>query len=292
MTAITKMPLRSLPNTTSIDELREIYEEDGGVIIKNFLTADQVSAFNAETDPYIAAQPAGRRKREGDHLQLVEFHGDNTKRVRNLINRSKTFREEILNRDLLHVVAGGGLKNGLGSYWLGRCDVIEIGPGSKAQVLHRDYVAYPCFADMGVASPDVMTIFLLALTDFTDENGATRIIPGSHKWTDFRDSGTPEMAIPVEMKAGDALFYSGKVVHGGGTNSTRDFYRRALTIPLLQNFLVPDDIHPLSVDVDVVRPLPERVQQILGFRSHRFGDDGFITFWQVDGRDVAEHFEL
>ena len=109
MTAITKTSLRSLPNTAPLEDIRAIYEDDGGLIIENFLTAEQVSAFNAETDAYVAAQIAGRKKREGDLAQLVDFHGDNTKRTRNLVNRSKTFREEILNRDLLHAVAEGGL---------------------------------------------------------------------------------------------------------------------------------------------------------------------------------------
>jgi len=292
MNSLAKQALQSVPNTATIDDIGAILDEDGGVVIKNFLTADQVRAFNTEIDPYVDAQPAGRRKRDGDHQVLIDFHGDNTKRTRNLVNRSKILREEILDHDLLHAVAGGGLKNRLGSCWLARPDVIQIGPGNKAQALHRDFGAYPDFADMGVASPEIMTIFLIALTDFTDENGATRFIPGSHKWSDFEDMGKPEMSIPVEMKSGDALFYSGKVVHGGGANRTSDFYRRALSLTLLRNFLVPDDVHPLSVDVELVRPLPQRVQQILGFRSQRFEEDGFVNFWQVDGKDVAEHFGL
>jgi ectoine hydroxylase-related dioxygenase (phytanoyl-CoA dioxygenase family) len=142
---------------------------------------------------------------------------------------------------------------------------------------------------MGPAAPEAIVNFLIALTDFTDENGATRVIPGSHKWADYDDRGTPEMTIPVEMKAGDAVFYSGKMVHGGGANRTTDQYRRALTIPLILGFLTPEDALPLVVDRELIRPLPQRVQRLLGFRSHFFGG---APIWQVNGRDIGDYLGL
>ena len=85
---------------------------------------------------------------------------------------------------------------------------------------------------MGKSGPMVMVNFLIALTDFTEENGATRVIPGSNDWDDYEDRGTPEMTIPAEMKAGDVIFFNGKVSHGGGANVTENERRRGLTIPL------------------------------------------------------------
>lgn len=94
----------------------------------------------------------------------------------------------------------------------------------------------------------------------------------------------------MEMKPGDAAFYIGKLVHGGGENRTTDQYRRALTIPLQAGYLTPEEAYPFLLDVETVRTLPERVQRLLGFRSHQpVGSPGL---WGVDAKDIADYLKL
>ena len=303
MNCIAKPTLSSVSNTTAIADICAIINADGGVIVENYISAEQVRAFNEEIEPALAVRAAGsnpakmqwERELAPDAPpeiweRAAEFGGRNTKRLEDLVNLSRTFREEILDLDLFHGLGDALLLDGkIGTYWMDEAQLIEIGPDSPAQPLHRDHEAWPLAAALGRAAPEVIVNFLIAMTDFTDENGATRVIPGSNRWPDFEDRGALEMTVPAEMQAGDALIFSGKVVHGGGANRTQDFYRRALTVPLLMGYLTPLDATALCLDKELVRGLPRRVQRLLGFRSHWFGG---APLWQVNGRDIGEHLGL
>ncbi|MGY2491269.1 phytanoyl-CoA dioxygenase family protein [Cupriavidus sp. CP313] len=290
MNSMAKKSLRSLPSTAPVDEIRMIFDEDGGVILKNFITAEQVRAFNADIQPAMDELRPGC-KQELQEL-MGEFHGVNTKRLTGVAKLSKTFREEILDVDALHALADATFLKESGTYWLSTAQVIEIGPDSRVQPLHRDLEGWSVFLKMGASAPEILVNFLVALTDFTEENGATRIIPGSHKWADFDDRGTQEMTIPVEMKAGDAVFYTGKLVHGGGANRTKDFYRRTVALALVPGYLTPEEAVPLLLDIDAVRTLPKRVQRLLGFRSQYPVNAFEVGLWQANVGDVGAYLGL
>ncbi|MFI2336725.1 phytanoyl-CoA dioxygenase family protein [Nocardia rhamnosiphila] len=279
--------LQRVGNTTDIAEIREIVDRDGGVIIEGLLTADQVARFNAQIEgPLGALAPGGKHE-----LEIVnEFHGANTKRLTNLVTHSQLFRDEVIDNDLVHALCEAIFLEESGTFWMTTAQVIEIGPGNRAQMLHRDLENWFPFVGMGPAGPEVTLNFLIALTDFTEDNGATRVIPGSNHWPDFQDRGTPDQTIPATMKAGDALFFSGKTVHGGGANVTTDQYRRGLAFAFNPGYLVGEEAYPFLVDREVVKTLPERVQRILGFRSqYPVGSPGL---WQVDYRELGEYLGL
>jgi len=109
---------------------------------------------------------------------------------------------------------------------------------------------------------------MIALEEVTEELGATRVIPGSHLWEDYRDRGNPDMTVPAELKPGDALVYSGKVVHGGGANKTSDQWRRAMHLSFLVGWLVPEESNPLDYTVAELQQQSVRVQRLLGLRSY------------------------
>jgi hypothetical protein len=265
-----------------------IVAEDGGVILQDFLTPDQLSGLNREIDPHLtAARPGGEKGPDG----ATEFYGAYTKRLTKMPARSRTFREEVLDLDLLHDLGDAVFREESGTFWLTTAQVIEIGPGNKPQPLHRDLENHPPFVRMGPSAPEVMVNFLIALSDFTDDNGGTRIIPGSHKWPDYQDRGTQEMTVPVEMKAGDAVFFTGKVVHGGGANRTTNHYRRALALPLQASYLTPEEPFPFLVDIDTVRSLPKRVQAVLGFRT-QYPNGAPGGAWFVETGELGDYLGL
>lgn len=235
----------------------------------------------------LAALEAGSKHQ---HELIAEFHGRQTKRLTNLVTHSKTFREEILDDDLFHDLGNVLYAAECGDWWLTTAQLIEIGPGNKAQMLHRDMAQYQPFVAMNKHAPRTITNLMLALTDFTEENGATRLIPGSQDWDDFDDVGTPEMTIPALLKAGDAVLFGGKVVHGGGANVTADFYRRGLTIPMQASIITPEEAYPLIVPLELVRTLAPRVQKILGFRSQY--PNGSPGLWQHNYADLADYLQL
>ncbi|MEV0600303.1 phytanoyl-CoA dioxygenase family protein [Streptomyces sp. NPDC050315] len=279
--------LTSVAVGTSAEEILKIVARDGGVIIKNFLTQDQIDRFNAEIEqPMQALRPGSTHENE----VVAEFHGRNTKRLTNLVTHSATFRSEVIDHPLVHEISDQVFLEESGTYWMTTAQVIEIGPNSAGQMLHRDLENWFPFIGMGPKGPEVTINFLVALTDFTEENGATRVIPGSNHWSDFEDRGTPEQTIPAVMNAGDALFISGKTAHGGGANQTSDFYRRGVAFTFNAGYLTGEEAYPFLVDMDVAKTLSPRVQRVLGFRSQY--PTGSPGLWQVDYADVADYLKL
>lgn len=286
--ATPKPSLRRLPATSSADEILKIVSEDGGVVLQGFLTPAQVQSWNSELDPALAKLSAGYEV--PTNTERAEFHGSNTKRLTNIVTHSKTFREDLLDKDKVHEIASSVFRKESGSYWLGAAQVIEIGPGNPAQTLHRDLENMHPFVTMGPAGPEVALNFLIALSDFTERNGATRVIPGSHKWADFNDRGTQEMTIPAEMSKGDCLLINGKVVHGGGHNQSTDYYRRACAFTFQPGFLTPEEAYPFMVDMELAKKMSPRAQQMVGFRSvYPKGSPGL---WCIDVKELGAQIGL
>jgi ectoine hydroxylase-related dioxygenase (phytanoyl-CoA dioxygenase family) len=272
-----------VPLSAGRDAILKAFYEDGGVIIGNFITADQVKRLNEEIQPAMDELAAGSTH---DDEWTKDFHGSNTKRLTNLVTRSKTFREELLDMTMLHELCEEIFLRDSGTYWLNTAQVIEIGRGNKAQVLHRDQMQYPIFTICGPGTPEATVNFIVALTEFTDLNGATRVIPGSHKWTDYSNNGNPEDTIAAEMEAGDACWISGKVVHGGGANRSEDFKRRGIAFSIHCSYLTPEEAYPFIVEKDLVKTLSRRAQSMIGFRS-QFPKDS-AGLWQSDYREIAK----
>ena len=107
----------------------------------------------------------------------------------------------------------------------------------------------------------------IALDEITDAMGATRVIPGSHKWSITRIRVTRK-TVPAEMGRGDALVYLGKTVHGGGANVTEDSWRNAIHLSFLVGWLTPEESCPLDYTDDELRCHSPRVQRLLGHRSY------------------------
>ncbi|MFF5389665.1 phytanoyl-CoA dioxygenase family protein [Streptomyces sp. NPDC013012] len=279
--------LTSVANDTPAEEILDIVTRDGGVIIEGFLTQEQIVRFNAEIEqPLRALAPGSLHEDE----IVAAFHGSNTKRLTNLVTHSATFRSEVIDHPLVHEISDLVFLQESGTYWMTTAQVIEIGPGNKAQMLHRDLENWFPFIGMGPSGPEVTINFLVALTDFTEENGATRVIPGSNHWSDFEDRGTPEQTIPAVMNAGDVLLFSGKTAHGGGANRTGDEYRRGLAFAFNAGFLTGEEAYPFLVDKELAKTLSPRVQRMLGFRSQY--PTGSPGLWQVDYADLGDHLGL
>lgn len=280
--------LATLPWGTSVDEVMAIMDDDGGLILSGALTSEEVGQINAELDAALEA------RRSGSHSaneELREFWGHSTKRITNVVTLSRTYRERFLSNPLTHAYVGRMFEGVSETFWLNTAQVIEIQPGEKAQILHRDMGNYPVFFRYGADAPEVMVNMIVPLIDTVEENGATRVIPGSHKW-DFERSFSDEMTVPAEMKAGSCLFYSGKLVHGGGANLTDNVRRRVITSPFNPGFLVPEEAYPFAVPIEVARGMTPQLQQMIGFRSFYQTDPRGGPLWQHDYEELANYLGL
>ena len=141
---------------------------------------------------------------------------------------------------------------------------IEIHPGETAQRLHTDEDAlYP----VRVSGILFVVSAMWALSDFTEENGATCIIPRSHKARDVLPALSETDAVQAPMPAGSVLFYLGGTLHGGGANRS-DVPRAGLITTYNLGWLQPEVNQLLAIPRDVAESFPERMQRLLGYESH------------------------
>lgn len=275
--------LKEYRQTESIATIMTGLAEDGGVIVRDFIDQDLLSRLNAELDADIRKTDPGAPIPEND---AITFWGAKTKRFSRLAARAPSFAE-LLDHDLMHQWASRALKEG---YWLNTGQAMIVGPGEKGQMLHRDIALWPIFMDGARNAPEAMVSILLALSDFTEEVGATRVVPGSHLWDDFRRDADPLEYVSAVMPAGSALLYLGKTVHGAGANTTLDSWRRGLHMSFVLGWLTPEEASPLGVPWEVAQRFSYRVQQMLGYVSPRHAADKHPYNWLLDFKDAHFHF--
>lgn len=257
-------------------------DDDGAVIVEGFVEPALLRRLNAELDGLVEAARPGSRS--ADPMWQF-FHGANTKRFTRLAALVPSF-PELLGQPLMRAVADRLLLPSCGNYWLNSGQMMVVGPGEPAQWLHRDQDNWPQLSRLvGVEGPELTTSTLIALTDFTDEAGATRVVPGSHRWPLDR-AATADDTVPAVMAAGSALLYTGKVVHGAGHNRTVDEWRRGLHVGFVLGWLVPEEANPLSTPWEVARHLSEDAQQLLGWGSYDPAPHIGGRLWTVDFDDL------
>ncbi|RYP86963.1 hypothetical protein DL770_004844 [Monosporascus sp. CRB-9-2] len=281
--------LREVACDTPLDELLQYWDEDGAVIIKGFLTPPEVAQLREELKPVVDGVQRGSLY-AAFHDRLADFHGRQTRRAGGVANHSAVFRERLVERDLVHDVCTRvySADGHAGDYWMAAATSLHMGGPQAPQELHRDLQSHPPYALLGPDATESMVNFIVALTPFTEANGATVVIPGSNKWA-FDQRGRPEQTIPAVMDPGDALFISGKVVHGAGRNSTTE-EREALQLSIVPSFLTPTEASPLILDINIVRKMSKRAQQFLGFRSQYPRDSSGL--WTKDYQELALHMGL
>jgi ectoine hydroxylase-related dioxygenase (phytanoyl-CoA dioxygenase family) len=194
---------------------------------------------------------------------MTEFYGRDTVRLDGLPAKSKTFID-VLTQPLLLAAADHFLLPTCARYTYNTGQLIEIRPGETAQTLHRDEDAWLHFPR---PRPEIEVEALFALSDFTVENGATQVVPGSHRWPADR-APKPEEIVQADMPAGSALIYLGSVLHGGGANRTTTERRRAVFLGYCLGWLRTEENTFLSVPIEDVRRMPRKVQELLGYEPH------------------------
>jgi ectoine hydroxylase-related dioxygenase (phytanoyl-CoA dioxygenase family) len=261
------MSVVHLPNTTSTDRIHEVLLRDGALIIDDLADVELIDRVTSEMRPYIDATPPGSD----------EFSGRNTRRTGALIARSPASHELIQHPTILEVTAK--LLDRAQSYQLHLTQVISIGPDSPGQSIHRDQWAFDFFEFPSDYHVQCNTIW--ALTDFTEENGATRLMPGSQDLANSFEH-TVDETVPAEMAKGSCLLYTGKVYHGGGANRS-DETRMGLNITYDVGWLRQEENQYLSVPHDVAVTLPDDLLRLMGYRTGAYAL-GYID----DVRDPIE----
>lgn len=195
-----------------------------------------------------------------------DFEGVRTRRTGCVVGRSETYRNHLAMRP--SIMAAGDYVLGESTTWiLSAVELIEICSDQPGQMLHRDGWKYD-FLDLPV---ETELNGMWALTDFTEENGATRVVPGSHLW-DHEQRATPEQTLPAEMPKGSLFLYTGKVFHGGGENiSSRP--RAGLSIQHCAGWLTQSEQIMLECPPAMVTDWSDEFARFIGYkmRSNALG---------------------
>lgn len=230
-------------------KIAEAVRTEGYAIVENVLDVARCRALIAEVD-----------RVERDHgidFGPNDFEGYRTRRIFNLIRRSPLFRELVVHEEMLALV--GQL---LGAdFLLSGTTSMHISPGETEQLLHADdgMITLP--------RPHVPTLIttLWALSDFSEDNGATRLVPGSNQFENMPRPGEVHESIAAEMPAGSALVLHGSTWHGGGANTTEATERYGLSIQFVAGWCRQQQNLMLGTERETVATYPRRLQELIGY---------------------------
>jgi len=249
-----------------VDQHRAALAENGYSIATGVLT-------DAECDELLATID-GMAGTWGRSL-VQSFHGYRTVRYFDLLNAAPVFRILPAHPAILPVVRAVLGHDCL----LSTFGTVAIGPGEPAQAIHADDVLYRLPRPHG----DVFCNVMIALSDFTAENGATRIVPGSNRWPDdpeiriMRDGEVDDRypSIAAEMPRGSVCFFLGTTYHGGGANST-DTARTGITMAYCAGWLRPQENFTVAVRQELAATFPPDLRAVMGWSTAHGGALGRV----------------
>ena len=247
------MALTHFPRDAEPAEVGAHLRQYGYAIVDDLADEATMDQLTAEVAPYIEASDAGRD----------EYDGRFTRRTGALIARCPAVRRLVM--DPTAVGVARHLMAQATTIQLHLTQLISISPGETQQKLHRDQMAF----DFYPFAPDyhVQCNTMWALTDFTRENGATHILPGTSGMDD--ESGLAVAEEQATMSRGSCLFYEGKVLHGGGANRS-DADRRGVNITYAVGWVRQEENQYLATPPEVARTLDDDLLRMMGYQQGAF----------------------
>lgn len=264
--------------TDSADAIAASLLRDGAVIVTDLLDPATVARLNREIDPLAAAADPAM-----SHLNpmLTAFFGNRVRHVSGLAGKSVTFAEEVMCHPLYLSLCDRILLPHCADYQLNLGHLMERGPGAEGQLFHRDEDVW---IHCPRPHPELQVASVVALVDFTAENGATVVVPGSHRWSREREPADTDM-VAAEMPAGSAVIYLGSTLHSGGANVTAEQWRRGFHLSYTLGWLRTEENNVLAVPPAQARQLSVRAQRLLGYGVHDAIEDMGGYLGMVDLQD-------
>ncbi len=252
------MPLTYLDRTADAETVASILRRDGAVAVKELAAPELVDTVATELRPQLDAD--GLRSRS-------IFNGDLTRRCGDPLATAPSVAE-LADHELVIEVLDEILLPFASTYRISSVSPIEIMPGEKHQALHRDDTVYP----IDIAGMEMTVGVMWSLTDFTEENGGTRVVTGSHRY--LRSWHLPDVSRweATVMPKGSAVFYLGSTWHGGGANRS-NAPRLGVVNTYCLGWLRPESNQYLETPPEVAARFSPRVRALLGYMPHGAGDD-------------------
>ena len=255
----------TIPRYSARDSTRgmnEALEEAGSLVVTDVADAATRDAVTRELSADFEEAPVKTDDDSGD------FYPGHTRRVTALVTRSAAVGGLILD-PIVCGLCDAALGQSGSAYQLHVTAALMVGPGARAQILHREEDPFGFFP---LPRPNLILATMWAISDFIADNGATLIVPGSHRW-DADRKAEPDEVVSAEMPAGSILFWSGGTLHGAGENRSNDWrYGVILTYSLA--WLRQEENQYLDVPPHVAEKLSPELRAMIGYDMH--GSLGFF----------------
>ncbi len=253
------MSIPRFPATTPADELGQALDEAGCLVVTGVMSPGAAGRIRDELAPHMATT----RVIEDD--DPAEFYPGRTRRVSALVARSATITDELIAHPLSKRLCDDFLlPNGEFGYQLHVTAALEVGPGAREQVLHREDDSFTFFPK---PRPNIILASMWAVSDFRADNGATLLVPGSHRWADGRNAEAGEV-VPGEMPAGSVLFWLGSTLHGAGANTSQE-WRYGVILTYSLGWVRQEENQYLDVPPERLAELSPELKQLVGFDMYR-----------------------
>lgn len=275
------MQLRRFDATScSREEVNAAVDDAGYVILDNAIGQAEVHTLQEEIEPYFETRPVCQ----------AHFFGFNTTRIEALFGKSRTAQMMAVHPAVLGVT-NHLLGANCDSFQINLTQGIRIHPGERAQIIHPDSALFPI--SHKPFEFQVNTIW--AYSSFRKENGATMIVPGSHRWPEGRVPREDEITY-AEMDPGSVLIYAASLLHGGGANVTNQA-RTGIVISYCLGWLRQSENQYLSYPPETARTFDAQLQRLIGYNVHRpnlgwvHGHDPIDLLVEMDNSHIgAEEF--
>jgi len=237
-------------------------QDKGYCVVENFLATEEVERLRANFNESVPIT----------EMRAIGTETGRTWRAHNLLGKTRAADNVFLDSRLRAIVDGV-----IGKYnQVNVTTLFNTLPGETKQFLHQDDGLWP----IPRPHPAFLCNALFAFDDFTKANGATHLVPYSHRWTKPVDQSVD--SIQVEMSSGSVVFWEGGMWHAGGANTTENIERMGFFISHQVSYLRPQEIQLLSIPQETVRAMPKKLQRLVGYHSFGLG---------VDGRDPLDVLE-
>ena len=237
-------------------------QDKGYCVVENFLATEEVERLRANFNESVPIT----------EMRAIGTETGRTWRAHNLLGKARAADNVFLDSRLRAIVDGV-----IGKYnQVNVTTLFNTLPGETKQFLHQDDGLWP----IPRPHPAFLCNALFAFDDFTKANGATHLVPYSHRWTKPVDQSVD--SIQVEMSSGSVVFWEGGMWHAGGANTTENIERMGFFISHQVSYLRPQEIQLLSIPQETVRAMPKKLQRLIGYHSFGLG---------VDGRDPLDVLE-
>lgn len=244
--------IHHLDSSSGLEDIDEILNRDGCVVIEGLLPAATAERVACELESFFCDAEFGRGG----------FVGFRTKRLGSVLRKSGSAMQLLAAPTVVSAMENL-LRPWCERIQLNLTQAISIHPGEKAQILHRDDELFPCRSFTG----EMMANAMWALCDFTEENGATQVVPGSHLWPRDR-LPEPHEVVSAVMPKGSVLIYRGSLIHGGGANRSSE-PRIGVICGYNLGWLRQGENQYLAYPPEIARFFRPEVQRLIGYTVHR-----------------------